>query len=146
MAEEAEDLFGPIDVVVVEFPDGAPTPSGFDGLLALVDSGHIRVLDVEFVRKRSGVVEPVDIGDLDQPSVSSFAGASSGLLDADDLAQLADDLADDALAVIVVFEELSILRVLEAWEADGAHVVAAGHLTPVELAEALDATDEETTP
>lgn len=48
---------------------------------------------------------------------------------------------DGALAAVVVYEELSILQVFDAFTDEGAQVVLEGHLTPEDLAEALDATD-----
>lgn len=141
MPEEDNDLFGPIDVIVVEFPSGVPSAAGFARLLDLVDNGTIRVLDLEFVRRSGSAVSRVDGDSLSLPEIAAFAGASSGLLDETDLSILADELTDGALAAVVLYEELGILGVLNAWSNDGAKLVLEGHLTPVELAEALDATD-----
>lgn len=43
------DALGPVDYVVVEFPDGQLAPGGFERLLDLVDRRVIQVLDVEFL-------------------------------------------------------------------------------------------------
>lgn len=40
------DVLGPVDYVVVEFPNGQPTPDGFVRLLDLADRRVIQVLDV----------------------------------------------------------------------------------------------------
>lgn len=143
MTVETEDHFGPIDFFVIEFPNGEPSPGGFQQLLALVDSGHIRLLDLELVRKSGDSVERLEAGSFNDEAVSAFAGASASLLDDEDLDLLAEDLDDGALAAVVVFEELSILSVIKAWEAEGAELVSDGHLTPFELEEALDATESE---
>ena len=52
MTERSLDELGPVDYMVVEFPAGA---SNFTGemaaeLLALVDSGTIRVIDILILR------------------------------------------------------------------------------------------------
>lgn len=141
MSPSDNDPFGPIDFFVVEFPDGQPSEVGFTALLALVDAGTIRVIDLELVQRSGNTVTRVDAGSFNAESVSAFAGAESGLLDDDDLAQLAEDLTDGALAAVVVYEELAILSALDAWEAEGGHVVSEGHLSVVELVEALDATE-----
>ncbi len=48
---EGNEAFGPIDVVVIGFPAGAPmTGDAIPMLLDLVDRGVTRVLDALFVR------------------------------------------------------------------------------------------------
>lgn len=141
MPDSAEERFGPIDYVVVEFPDGTPTPAGFELLLAEVDGGRIRLLDLELVAKRDGAVHRVDVSSFAVPALAPFDGASAQLLDADDLALLGERLADGTTAAIVVYEELSMFAVIDAWSAEGARLVADGQLTPADLAAALDATD-----
>jgi hypothetical protein len=74
MTERSLDELGPVDYLVVEFPAGA---SNFTGemaaeLLALVDSGTIRVIDILILTKnQDGVVEAMelaDVGELGQGS------------------------------------------------------------------------------
>jgi hypothetical protein len=61
------DDLGPVDYLVVEFPAGA---SNFTGemaaeLLALVNSGTIRVIDILILTKDDdGAVEAVELGDV----------------------------------------------------------------------------------
>ncbi len=43
------DPLGPVDFIVVEFPDGLVTSAGFNELLELSQRGVIKVLDLEFV-------------------------------------------------------------------------------------------------
>jgi hypothetical protein len=50
------------------------------------------------------------------PEFSLFEGAAPGLLDRDDLDAVAARLAPGATAAVLVYEELSILGVIEAWE------------------------------
>lgn len=141
MSQDDYDHFGPIDFLVVEFPSGKPTQAGFDLLLAEVDAGRIRILDLEFVTKSAGQVTTVDVDSISAPWASALAGASSGLLDTDDFGILSEELIDGALAAIVVYEELSILAVMDAFESEGARMVIEGHLSPEELDAALDATE-----
>lgn len=141
MPDDAEDRFGPIDYVVVEFPGGAPTPAGFELLLELVDRHAVRILDLEFVVKQGGEARRVDASTFSVPALAAFAGASSGLLGDDDLTMLAEELAEGAVALVLVYEELSMLAVLDAWTAEGGHPVEEGQLTPIDLSAALDAAD-----
>ena len=86
---------GPIEYVAVEFPGGVVGAGGFRELLALVERKAVRVLDLEFVVLADGgvrTVEPALLGTADGLDMSMFAGASSGLLDAEDLAGLGERL------------------------------------------------------
>ena len=67
MTEVSLDELGPVDYVVVEFPAGA---SNFTGemaaeLLALVDAGTIRVIDVLILTKDDdGNVDAMELSDV----------------------------------------------------------------------------------
>ena len=128
-----EDHFGPVDHVVVEFTDSSAVRAGFDRLLALVDTGVIRVLDLEFLTASDGAARVIAAGQVD-PAWAMFDGASSGLLDGDDLAAVATELTPGTIAAVLVYEELSILDVIGAWEGGGAHVASQG---PVDV-DAID--------
>ena len=134
----SETHLGPVDYVVVEFTDVATVQSGFDRLVALVDSGRIRVLDLEFVHSIDGVASTVAAHSIDK-ELARFDGAASGLLDRHDLDTVAADLKHGATAAVLVYEDLSIVGVLDAWEADGAKILSEG---PVDLAD-IDAALEE---
>jgi hypothetical protein len=110
-----EDHLGPVDYVVVAFSESSAVRAGFDRLLELVDAGLIRVLDLEFVTNADGVARTVPASQAG-PEFSLFEGAASGLLDCDDLDAVAARLAPGATAAVLVYEELSILRVIQAWE------------------------------
>ncbi len=74
-----QDQFGPIEYVAVEFPGGAPTSAGFEQLLILVDSGVIRILDLEFVTKAadgSVAVVPASTFELADFDLAQFDGAA----------------------------------------------------------------------
>ena len=132
-----EDRFGPVDYVVIEFTDPAAVRPGFDRLVDLVDRGLIRVLDLEFVHSIDGVASTVPAGRVDT-SLAQFDGASSGLLDRADLDEVAANLPHGSTAAVLIYEDLPLLDVLDAWEAGGARVVSEG---PVDLAD-LDAAVE----
>src|SRR5689334_13751570 len=63
------DQLGPVDYVIVEFPAGA---SNFTGemakeLLALVDAGTIRVIDVLILQKNAdGTIDSTELSDIDE--------------------------------------------------------------------------------
>jgi len=87
---------GPIDYILVEWPGRQPTGEAMPHLVDLVDRGLIRILDLTFITKgEDGSVAAVEIADLGGkvPEVAVFAGASSGLIDDDDVAQAGAALA-----------------------------------------------------
>lgn len=131
-----DDRFGPVDFVVVQFPGGRVDAAGFAQLLDLVDRGLIRVLDLEFVTVREGEVHTVPAAELGD-AVAAFEGAGSGLLDREDLAEVAVQLQPGSVAAVLIYEELSLLGVLQAFEASGASVVAGGTVEVADLDSAL---------
>ena len=112
-----------MDHVVVELASSSAVRAGFDRLLTLVDNGVIRVLDLEFVTAAEGVARTVAAAEVDS-ALASFDGASSGLLDGNDLEAVAAQLSPGATAAVLVYEDLSVLDVIAAWKDDGAHVVS----------------------
>lgn len=124
-----ETHLGPVDYVVVEFTDTAAVRAGFDRLVGLVDAGRIRVLDLEFIHSIDGVASTIPAHRVG-PEFAQFDGAASGLLDRHDLDSVAADLTAGAMAAVLVYEELSIVSVLDAWESGGATILSEG---PVDL-------------
>ncbi|WP_217180550.1 DUF6325 family protein [Nakamurella multipartita] len=145
MSATEVDVLGPVEFAVVEFPAGVVSGSGFAQLLELADSGVIRILDLEFVRRTAdGAVVPVEVADLTVgPGVdlSPFVGASSGLVDTTDLATLGDSIGVGSVAAVLVYEEQVLIPVVAAWHAAGGRLALVGHLEPTDLDEALDATE-----
>jgi hypothetical protein len=142
---DLEDELGPIDYLVVEFPDGRVAPGGFAALLDLADRGVIDVLDVEFIAKAGdGGVTRVPVAELhpaDGLDLSVWDGASSGLFGDDDLAEIGATLSPGSVAVLVVYENRWVLDLVDAWRRQGARLVADGGLAADEIVAALDATE-----
>ena len=95
-ADELGEI-GPVDVVLIEFPPGAPmTGEAVPIMLDLVERQVVHVLDVLFIRKgMDGSYSGFAARDLQAESVGdfeAFEGASSGLLADDDAATAADAL------------------------------------------------------
>lgn len=144
-ATQTDDELGPIDFVAVEFPDAKISRGGFDALLDLADRGVIRVLDLEFVATTAdGTVERVSVADLPVDGdldLSAWAGASSGLLDDADLAEIGASSAPGSVVVVVVFENRWVLGLVDRWRQDGARLIADGGIPADDLVAALDATE-----
>lgn len=132
--------FGPTDYVVVEFTENSVPTEGFATLLNLVEAGAVRILDLELVTTVDGVVATVPPASVD-PELAVFDGASSGLLDAQDLRTVGARLEPGRIAAVLVYEQLAILSVTQAWRAAGAAVVDDGPVDIADLDTALRATE-----
>jgi hypothetical protein len=148
MTEPATDT-GPIDYLVVEFPEGTMTGEGMPLLLDLVDRGLIRILDLAFVGKGDdGSVAGIEIADLDgdgRLDLREFHGASSGLLDSDDLREAGAVLEPGATAAVLVYENVWAAPLATAMRRSGAQLVAGGRI-PMDLVLASLAEDPQTVP
>jgi hypothetical protein len=107
---EAHDVeLGPVDIVVIGFPAGAPmTGEAIPLLLDLVDRGIIRVLDVLFVMENEdGTFSGFEAQDLEADRIGDmkvFEGASTGLLGEEDVATAAEAIEPGTAAVVIVYE------------------------------------------
>lgn len=141
-----EDELGPVDIVVIGFPAGAPmTGEAVPILLDLVDRGIIRVLDALYVQKQlDGTFAGLDLADLDADSVgqlTAFAGASSGLLDDGDAALVASEVEPGDAAVMIVYENRWAAPFVAAVRRNGGILIANQRIQVQELIGALDTAD-----
>ena len=135
------DEMGPIDFMCFEFPHRREPGSGLRMLLDLVDRGIIRVLDLAFVRKEmDGSVRRIGIAELG-PDFAAFDGASSGLLDNEDLQSAADVIDYDSAAALLVYENHWAAPIATTLRREGGQLVAADRLPVQAVLAALDATE-----
>lgn len=143
--ETAIEDMGPVDYLVVEFPENRLDGEAFPLLMDLVDRGVVRVLDLAFVAKADdGTVTGIDLRELDATGdfdVTVLEGASSGLLGDDDLAEAAAALAPGAAAGVLVYENAWAAPFASALRRGGGQLVASGRVPVQALLAALDATD-----
>ena len=142
MPDAPDDWWGPIDYLVADLAPGTDPGAGIAELLALVDTGRLRLLDVEVFRSVDGDVAPVAEGDWAEvlgDAATLLDGAFSGLLDDDDRTEIAAVLEPGHAALVVVYEVLVTRSVVEEFRAAGIVVVDEGPLTPQEIDEALGA-------
>lgn len=142
----SDDVLGPIDYLAVEWPGGHVTGEGFELLLDLVQRDVIRVLDLEFIAKSSdGSVRKVALADVEHGGdvdVTMWDGASSGLLDQSDIAEVAAVIAPGSLAGILVYENLWAVPIWTALDRSAARLVGSGRIGSDDLIAALDATEK----
>jgi hypothetical protein len=143
----AFDGLGPIDYLVVEFPEGRPTGEGLPLLVDLVERSVIRILDLTFVVKgHDGTVSAATIADLDsdgQLDLAAVEGASSGLLGQSDYDEVAATLRPGSTAGVLVYENTWAAPLAAALRRSGAVVVASERLPVQAVLAALDATEGE---
>jgi hypothetical protein len=140
------DEMGPIDYLVVEFPNtNKLTGEGFVQLVELVDRGIIRIIDLAFIQKNAdGSVSGLAIADLDgdgKLDLAVFEGASSGLIGADDMNEVGAVLQPGNAAGILVYENVWAGPFAAALRRGGAEVVANGRIPVQQLIAALDAAE-----
>jgi Family of unknown function (DUF6325) len=144
MASDLDEM-GPVDYIVVEFPGNRMTGEGFPILLDLVDRGLIRILDLVFVRKDAdGTLSAVELSDLDRDgemNLAVFEGASSDLLDTDDLSEAGNVIEPGSSAGILVYENRWAAPFASALRRGGAQLVASGHIPLEAIAASLDAAE-----
>ncbi|WP_234327414.1 DUF6325 family protein [Streptomyces sp. NRRL WC-3742] len=136
---------GPVDYLVVEFPQVGMRGEGLPLLIDLVDRGIIRILDLLFItRQADGSVVGVDISDIDRDGrldLDVFKGASSGLLGDDDINEAGSALEPGCSAGVLVYENLWAAPFASALRRNGARVVASGRIPLNDVIDALEAAE-----
>jgi hypothetical protein len=135
---------GPIDYVVVEWPEGQkPTGEAFPLLVDLVDRGLIRIIDLAFLQKEDdGTVVRLDLKDLgSDPELTVFDGASSNILGEDDVREAAGAIERGRTAALLLYENRWAAPFATALRRGGAQLVATGRIPVNGLIAALDELD-----
>jgi hypothetical protein len=142
-ARDDLDNMGPIDYIVVEFPQGRFTGEAVPLLVDLVDRGLIRILDFVFVRKdEDGVVRGVALSEMEQ-ELRVFEGVSSGLLAQDDIDEASNVLQPGSAAGLLVYENVWAAPFAGALRRAGGQLVASGRIPIQAILAALDASESE---
>ncbi len=135
---------GPVSYLIVEFPGSKMTGEGFPILVDLADRGVIRILDLRFVtRDPDGSVQAVELrelGESGQFDLTVFEGATSGLLDDSDRADMSSVIEPGSSAAILIFENRWAAPFVHALRRGDAELVAAGYIPQEALVASLDAT------
>ena len=144
MVEDNVEL-GPVDYLVLEFPGSRMTGEAFPILVDLVDRGIVRILDLVFVSKgEDGSIVGLEIADFDadgELDLAVFEGASSGLLDEDDIAEAGSVLAPGSSAGIIVYENSWAGPFAAAVRRGGGQMVASGRIPVEDVIAAVEAAD-----
>src|SRR4051794_35404612 len=134
---------GPVDYVVIEWPGKQPSGETMPMLLDLADRGIIRILDIALLAKdEDGTAMGLDLEDVGGESeFQAFAGAASGILGDDDLAEAAQVLTPGTSAAVLVWENRWAAPVATALRKSGGQLVASGRIPIQAMIAALDAVE-----
>ena len=149
MTDQSLDELGPVDYVVVEFPAGAANFTGemVTELIALVDAGTIRVIDVLILTKNDdGTIEANELNEVDDlGELQSIETELAELLAADDVVQLAAAMEPGSTAGVLIWENLWAAPFAAAARRSGGQLIANGRI-PIQAIIASIEADEALTP
>jgi hypothetical protein len=126
------DSLGPVDYLVVEFPAGK---SNFTGemakeLLALVDAGTIRVIDVLILQKNEdGTVDATELSDIEElGELEKLEAQLAELLAAEDVDHLAAAMEPGSTAGVLIWENLWAAPFASAARRSGGQLISNGRI------------------
>ena len=140
------DVHGPIDFVLLEFPRDRLTGEAAQALMDLIEAGIVRLYDLMVVSKdKDGNVEVLEMNEdaSGAAGFSYFAGARSGLLGDDDVAEAAGAMEPNTVAAIIVYENTWAIPFVAAARQNGGELVASARIPAGDIMATLD--DLETT-
>ena len=149
MTQTSLDELGPVDYAIVEFPAGA---SNFTGemakeLVALVDSGTIRVIDVVILTKdQDGSVEAMELSDVAElGELQKIETELAESLAAEDVAHLAAAMDPGSTAGVLVWENLWAAPFASAARRSGGQLIADGRIPIQAIIASIEAEEETAT-
>ena len=145
MTDVSLDALGPVDYAIVEFPAGA---SNFTGemvkeLLALVDAGTIRVIDVLIlVKDDDGAVEALELSDMgDLGELQALEAQLAELLAEEDVENLAAAMDPGSTAGVLIWENLWAAPFAAAARRSGGQLIADGRIPIQAIIASIEADD-----
>src|SRR3954447_9799791 len=132
LTNTALDELGPVDYLVVEFPAGT---SNFTGemakeLVALVDAGTIRVIDVLILTKNEdGSVDAMELSDIEElGELQAMEAELAELLAEEDVLDLAAAMEPGSTAGVLIWENLWAAPFASAARRSGGQLIANGRI------------------
>ena len=141
------DQLGPVDWLVVEFPDKQPTGQIAPHLKDLVDRGLIRVLDLLVLQKDTdGTLNVSELSDLDPSELGELRTTEAELamvLSEQDVLDLAETIEPGSTAAVLVWENLWAAPFGSAVRQAGGQLGASGRIPIQAVLAAIEADAEE---
>jgi Family of unknown function (DUF6325) len=147
MTDTSLDQLGPVDYLVVEFPAGASNFTGemANELIALVESGTIRLIDVLILTKNEdGTIDAMELSDLDElGELQALEAQLADLLAEEDVVHLAAAMDPGSTAGVLIWENLWAAPFAAAARRSGGQLIANGRI-PIQAIIASIEADEAT--
>lgn len=128
---------GPVEYLVLAFPETSVRADILPELAALVDKKIIRILDAVIVTKRGpGEVFSTELDEID--GLAAFLdldGEIGGLIGPEDVSFVGEDLGPGSAAVVLLIEDLWAVPLASALDCSGA-VLLEGTRIPQDLIDA----------
>lgn len=125
---------GPIDYIIVNFTGNKFTGGVLEELAKVVKDSTIAVLDIALITKdKDGEVATLELSDMQDAGVAEFAktnNVASGLITADDVAEVGDIIADNSSVGLLVIEQLWAKGLKKAIIDAGGELIAEGRIHP----------------
>jgi len=126
------DSLGPVDYIVVEFPAGASNFTGemAEELIALVESGTIRVIDVLILTKNEdGTVDAMELSEIEQLGpLQAVEAQLAEFLAEEDVENLAAAIDPGSTAGVLIWENLWAAPFGAAARRSGGQLIASGRI------------------
>jgi hypothetical protein len=146
MSDATLSELGPVDYVIVEFPAGEASFTGEMAaeLVALVDAGTIRVIDILILTKNEdGTVDAMELSDV--PELGPLVGIEAELaelLAEDDIVHLAAAMDPGSVAGVLIWENLWAAPFASAARRSGGQLIADGRIPIQAIIASIEADDK----
>ena len=149
ITDRSFDELGPVDYLVVEFPAGAINFTGemAKALLALIDAGTIRVIDILILtKKEDGSVEAIELSDVGElGELPALEAQLAELLAEDDVVHLAAAMEPGSTAGVLIWENLWAAPFASAARRSGGQLIATGRIPMQAIIASIEADAATTT-
>ena len=109
--------YGPIDLIALEFPGNRFKGEILPELFELVEKGIIRIIDLVIIMKDQGKVTVRELRELDPAHIEIFSPLNAEvnqMITESDINMIAEKLADNSTAGILLIENLWAKRTMQA--------------------------------
>jgi uncharacterized membrane protein len=123
----ADEIQGPVDLVLLSFPGNQFTGEIAPALAELVSSGTVRILDLVFITKDAdGNVAAVELDQLGDVGAGfeDVEGEVNELLTEEDIEAAGEELEPNSSAALLMFENTWAARLVSAIRAANGELVA----------------------
>ena len=131
---------GPVEYVIIGFPDNAFNGNIAPALADLISNELVRILDLVFISKDAeGEIVSFEFDQLAElAAFAGLSGESRGMLNDEDIEYAAESLIPGSSAALIVWEDLWATPFAEAVRASNGIILEGGRI-PRELVEAAAA-------